>query len=944
MRRLHFISIGMLSLCVAALGCSRQWFRVRADRDAECVITQKGGYLDNGHIRAPVSSRLHDPNAIDCPPMPPDDPVSHRYMHCVDGKKGYPHWDKFGCLASIESPHWLSYLPAGEDGEIELNLRDAVRVARVNSRTYQQNLETLYLTALDVSFERFRFDHQLFAGVGFVQDERGRRRGGVSTSSLNSGVGFTKLGATGGELLVGFANSLVWDSWGPDTDLFSSTIDFSLVQPLLRRGGRARVLENLTQTERTMLANVRQMKQFRQGFFVDIAVGRNSGSGPSRNGAVGQAGLGLIAGFPGGRNGAGDAGGYLGLLQDQQQIRNQITNIAALRDSVARLEALFEANRISSRLQVDQARQALLNAQSSLLSSTAAYQSRVDAFKIDLGLPPALPVEIRDPFLDRFVLIDPEQTALQDAIAEILVEVGSWRDDPTAQRISNVLDRIDVLHTDIEPRLQLAMEDLRKLESRLPQRRERLRAVDAQIKRLRADVDPRVYDEKILSERFAFLQKRLPSIANDLEKSKQEQVAIESAIKQLDPDDVAAGKDAWKQLNAYASQLSDLLLELSLVQAEARLQGIMLPPMEIEVEDALSVARLNRLDWMNARANLVDVWRKIEFFANDLRSDLDIVIDGQLGTEADNVLDFDGDDSRLRFAVQFDTPTARLAERNRYREALVNYQRARRDYMLFEDRVSQSLRNTLRLIRLSQINLEVRRVAVQVAIAQVDIARLKLNPPPQPNQPSRTSPTAARDLVSALSDLLDAQNDFLNVWVANEVLRILLDFEMGTMQVDPTGMWIDPGPPDGIGSQRSSGALPVDIRPVPAAEAEDSIESDTRNDSVQLNGPVEPQKPGLSAASDRSDAPTEAPHPRGLIEMSSLPPSPMDETESRATVSGDRESTAEPPSPIALPVVVEAPHRLPRITPVKSVSPTDIKPTQTPRNDSFELIHSIQLD
>ena len=90
--------------------------------------------------------------------------------------------------------------------------------------------------------------------------------------------------------------------------------------------------------------------------------------------------------------------------------------------------------------------------------------------------------------------------------------------------------------------------------------------------------------------------------------------------------------------------------------------------------------------------------------------------------------------------------------------------------MLFEDRVSQSIRNTLRIIKLSQINLEVRRVAVQVAIAQVDIARLRLNPPVRPDEPTRTSPTAARDLVSALSDLLDAQNDLLNVWVSYEVL------------------------------------------------------------------------------------------------------------------------------------------------------------------------------
>ena len=114
--------------------------------------------------------------------------------------------------------------------------------------------------------------------------------------------------------------------------------------------------------------------------------------------------------------------------------------------------------------------------------------------------------------------------------------------------------------------------------------------------------------------------------------------------------------------------------------------------------------------------------------------------------------------------------------------------------MLFEDSISQSLRNTVRIIKLSQINLEVRRAAVQVAIAQVDIARLRLNPPVKPNQTSRaSSPTAARDLVDALGDLLDAQNDLLNVWVSYEVLRVLLDFEMGTMQLSADGDWVDPG-------------------------------------------------------------------------------------------------------------------------------------------------------
>ena len=240
------------------------------------------------------------------------------------------------------------------------------------------------------------------------------------------------------------------------------------------------------------------------------------------------------------------------------------------------------------------------------------------------------------------------------------------------------------------------------------------------------------------------------------------------------------------------TRLSDLLLELSLVHAEVKLQGISLLPINLEPKQALEIARVNRLDWMNARSNLVDSWRRIEVVANDLKSDLDVVVTGDLGTKPNNPVGFDTDYSRVRMGLQLDTPTTPLIERNRYRTALISYPQARRDYMLFADQVEQSLRNTLRIVKLSQINLEVRRAAVRVAIAQVDIARLRLNPPVRPNQPTRTSPTAARDLVSALTDLLNAQNDLLNVWVSYEVLRVLIEFEMGTMEIDEQGIWLDP--------------------------------------------------------------------------------------------------------------------------------------------------------
>ena len=82
--------------------------------------------------------------------------------------------------------------------------------------------------------------------------------------------------------------------------------------------------------------------------------------------------------------------------------------------------------------------------------------------------------------------------------------------------------------------------------------------------------------------------------------------------------------------------------------------------------------------------------------------------------------------------MQFDAPLTRLAERNIYRQSLIEYQQARRNYYQFRDRVSQGLRSTLRQVRLNEINFELRRAAVLVAISQVDLTQLRLSEPPQP--------------------------------------------------------------------------------------------------------------------------------------------------------------------------------------------------------------------
>ena len=258
-----------------------------------------------------------------------------------------------------------------------------------------------------------------------------------------------------------------------------------------------------------------------------------------------------------------------------------------------------------------------------------------------------------------------------------------------------------------------------------------------------------------------------------------------------------------KALNA----LSGDLLELSLLQARARLDAITFEPVDLTSEEAFCIASRYRRDWMNARASVVDSWRLIQFNANDLGSGLNLVFNGDIGNVGDRPFDLRPSNGRLRVGLQFDAPLTRLAQRNVYRQSLIEFQQAKRNYYQFRDRVQRDVRSSLRQMKLDDLNFELRRAAVHVAITQVDLARLKLSEPArpvsaslpgQPTQPggqSQFGETLARDLVTAIIDLLNVQNDFLSVWVDHEVQQLNLDFDLGVMELDARGVRIEHNQP-----------------------------------------------------------------------------------------------------------------------------------------------------
>jgi len=318
--------------------------------------------------------------------------------------------------------------------------------------------------------------------------------------------------------------------------------------------------------------------------------------------------------------------------------------VARLRESLDQLEAAYDAGRISSRLQVDQARQALFNGQSSLLSARAAYDTRVDGYKVDLGLPPNLPLVIQRHPARPLQFTDAAATVLDGQLGTVQAELRN------PDRIKSVADLRRQLHAlrnlerPLNRQLKTIQQDIVRLRESVPNRQEQLRLLGAREDLADLSIEQARVDPEALIARVKQLEKRISHVGQELEKEV-------GGLHAFDPE--APGLDletARSKLSEIASDLSGMLLALSLDQTATRLETATLPPIALTEEEALAIAKENRLDLMNARARLVDAWRLVDYHANPLNSAVDLVADGNLNTIGDSSTRLDGRTGFLRMA------------------------------------------------------------------------------------------------------------------------------------------------------------------------------------------------------------------------------------------------------------------------------------------------------
>lgn len=816
-QRFRTINTTWLCLLVIVLsslsGCNRRsQYRQQADQDVDSLLEESAAVnpayrFDNFTVQMDPRSRYFYDQDPDRPPMPMDDPDSNTFMQVVDGKRGWHRWEENGVTDQFENPFWreqlMEYVNQTEEGKVKLDLETALLLAQLHSPTYQNQKETLYQSALDVSAERFRLDAQFFGGtdlagrttnvLGPVEDDN---------FSINNNLRLNRAFASAGSLLVSLANTFTYDLTGSSTinETARSIVNIGLVQPLLRNGGRVIALETLTIAERVLFNNLRAFQRYRRGFFTQIAIGTNGTSGPSRRGGF-QGGSGLTGffgqgaggfggvgssqfsfggGFGGGGGGggaagtglagggAGNVGGFIGLLQSLQQYRNARDSLDLQIRTLALLEGNLEGGVVDV-VEVDQFRQTIETQRAQLLQSQNGLQGQIEGYLTGtLGLPPDLGVELDDQFIQPFQLIDPIMTGFQNEIYRIQSSIGKLGKTPSREELIKIIGDVK--------------RNRNGLMKHFPEIRNSVNAVDQSIEKRMPYLDPGELKE--LQRNAAAWKAQLDPIFKGLQENEGPLTEIERTLTDENTAEATTELVVW--MRTYLGQTQEIVL----LQARSRLQNVFIEsPVRIDIDCALKIAYTNRLDYMNLRSGLVDTWRLIEFNANRLKSDLSLTANTGLGTIDRNIVKFQPNSTSV--GVQFDAPLTRLLERNNYRLALLQYQSNRRSFVQATDGINSTMRNLLRSLNELETNLEIQRRAVDIAIRRVEVTEEKLQEPPNPDDPNRFGPTDVQNLSSALADLRNTQNNLMSVWLNYYATRMLLVRDLGLMQLDETGRWID---------------------------------------------------------------------------------------------------------------------------------------------------------
>ena len=750
--------MGVLAPSIGNLQISRL---IRFSKKSHRIHVGESPRMD---ITPDPTSRFYDVNDPDTPPLPPDDPAAKEYMERVYGMKGSPTWDQLHKIDHVENPNWPKAFGGGvytgeisEIPETKLTIEDAVSIGLRNSRDYQEQMENMYLAALALTFERYRYDVRPIAfgnepgtGIHYENTPNDGSNWGLGQTNL----GLSKLFPTGAQFMTELTNNTIWMLSGNSGSQTATTLAYSLVQPLAFDVQRTINLEKITQQERNVLYKIRDFARFRKDFYVTVVTGSRALPLP------GSSGSGELAFLI--RGARSPTVGFYYLLYEIQRLRNQKTTIRSLESLIRDLEALGEAGRATS-LDVTELQSSLERGHLYMAHRERVVKTEMDRFKMQLGLPPDLNISLDDSLLRQFEFLDNELLELEYSSTTVQI-------DNDKQTLVTAMEDIESVLTTLEAKVQSFEDEIVELEQILPIRFARMTEEEI------AEVEHNVANDK---QQFSDIQ--------------QKTIDMRASISKL-RDEIQAAEDTADVIPAVRELRRGLLhtvRALTGVSIAIRLEKSILVPLNVNFNEAASIALENRLDLMNRRGIVVDTRRRYEVAAERLLTDVNLVAEGSVGTpplaSSNEPFDFSSDSAQFRAGIEIVTPLDRRRARNNFRAAQVSLQRARRNYMAAEDQVKLDIRTMYNEAITEARIFEICRRALRVAARELDQA-IEFG-----DRPDAGEYAGGRgvNISRALENILYNQNEMIESWAEYETARLSIYRDMGTMDINESGLWAD---------------------------------------------------------------------------------------------------------------------------------------------------------
>ena len=401
MKSLSNLSIVLLSTGVL-LGCTANSYRQDADQETYEAIADKTGLVPGMTERVGIDEE----NSIDLSGLPTNE----------------------------QSYEFLDNEADSEIGARILGLNVALDLAFQHSQEYQTQKESLYLEALALTFDRYRYtpvfsavggaDYQWDAEDQFVTDMQALT--GMSLLSTSENIdASTSLGARyllkgGGAIAINLTNNFTRFLTGDISEFGAGALIGSFTQPLLRDFGSDIETENLMQAERDLLYRLRDFTRFRKIFAVRVA------------------------------------SAYYSVLLNRETARNNYAGLLANNLSLEREQA-FQAEGLRTLLQVGRLEQSALQQDLRWTASITRYKRSLDDFKILLGLKADLNITLDD---NEMILISETGMDSPDLTLEQAMELAVQTRLDLYNGLDRVQDRarkIEVAANALKPGLDLSV-------------------------------------------------------------------------------------------------------------------------------------------------------------------------------------------------------------------------------------------------------------------------------------------------------------------------------------------------------------------------------------------------------------------------------------------------------------------------------------------------------